>query len=69
MMTKPMVVGTPTFRDYEDYKYGKAWADGWNAAMKFIFAKELESERAKQLRANFRLVTGNEEQNMIKEME
>lgn len=58
MMTEPTFVGTPTFRDYEGYKYGKAWADGWNDAMEFIFAEEVESERAKQLRANFRLVTG-----------
>ena len=47
MMDKPVFVGTPTFRDYEDYKYGKAWADGWNDAMEFIFAEEVESERAK----------------------
>lgn len=55
-MDKPVFVGTPTFRDYEDYKYGKAWADGWNDAMEFIFAEEVESERAKQLRASFRVV-------------
>ena len=61
MMGKPMFVGAPTFRDYEDYKYGKAWADGWNDAMEFIFAEEVESERAKQLRENFRLVTGEGE--------
>lgn len=61
MITKPMFVGTPTFRDHESYKYGKAWADGWNDAMEFIFAEETESERAKQLRANVRLVRGNGE--------
>lgn len=59
MMDKPVFAGTPTFRDYEGYKNGKAWADGWNDAMEFIFAEEVESERAKQLRANFSLVTGN----------
>ena len=58
MMTKPMFVGTPTCRDYESYKYGKAWADGWNDAMEFIFAEEVKSERAKQLRDNFRVVKG-----------
>ena len=60
MMTKPMFVGTPTFRDYESYKYGKAWADGWNDAMEFIFAEEVENERAKQFRDNFRVVEGGE---------
>ncbi len=58
MITKPIFKSAPTFRNYEDYLYGEAYTKGWNDAMKFIFAEETESERAKQLRANFRLVRG-----------
>ena len=59
MITEPMFVGTPTMRNYDDYKYGKAWADGWNDAMEFIFAKELQSKRAEQIRANFKIIYSN----------
>ena len=60
MITEPRFVGTPTYRNYEDYKYGKAWADGWNDAMEFVFQTEIESERVKQMRSNFKLISSAE---------
>ena len=60
MITEPMFVGTPTLRNYDDYQYGRAWSDGWNDAMEFIFGEELHSKRAEEIRANFRLEKNDE---------
>ena len=57
-MDRPQFVGVPMARNYDDYKYGEAWADGWNDAMEFIFAEELQSDRSKQLRESFKIVEG-----------
>lgn len=40
MITKPLFKSAPTYRNYDDYKYGEAYTQGWNDAMKFIFPED-----------------------------
>lgn len=47
MIKEPMWKDPPTFRPYDEYVKGVAFTDGWNAAMKYIFAEELEKEKCK----------------------
>lgn len=48
MITEPIWVEMPrTCRDYDEYIKECARARGWNEAMAFIFAQELEEENKK----------------------
>lgn len=47
MIKEPMWKDPPTFRPYEEYVKGVAFTEGWNAAMEYIFAEELEKEKSK----------------------
>lgn len=53
MIKEPMFISPRTFRDYEQYKTDCARASGWNEAMEFIFAEELEVERTRTIREKF----------------
>ena len=37
MKISPMYISAKTYRNYDDYKESIAYADGWNAAMDFVF--------------------------------
>lgn len=56
MIKEPMFISPRTFRDYEQYKTDCARASGWNEAMAFIFAEELETERTRTIREKFFVV-------------
>ena len=56
MIKEPMFISPRTFRDYEQYKTDCARASGWNEAMAFIFAEELETERSRTIREKFFVV-------------
>lgn len=56
MIKKPMFISSRTFRDYEQHKTDCARASGWNEAMAFIFAEELEAERTRIIRDKFFVV-------------
>lgn len=47
MIKEPMWKAPPTFRPYEEYVKGVAFTEGWNSAMEYIFAEELEKEKCK----------------------
>lgn len=53
MITTPVFKSTPTYRNYDDYKYGEAYTQGWNDAMKFIFSEE-EAQRKQAYIDNLR---------------
>ena len=44
MIKEPMFISPRTFKGYEQYKTDCARASGWNEAMAFIFAEELEAD-------------------------
>lgn len=56
MIKEPMFISPRTFRGYEQYKTDCARASGWNEAMAFIFAEELETERSRTIREKFFVV-------------
>ena len=56
MIKEPMFISPRTFRGYEQYKTDCARASGWNEAMAFIFAEELETERTRTIREKFFVV-------------
>lgn len=56
MIKEPMFISPRTFRGYEQYKTDCARASGWNEAMVFIFAEELEAERTRTIREKFFVV-------------
>ena len=56
MIKEPMFISPKTFRGYEQYKTDCARASGWNEAMAFIFAEELETERTRTIREKFFVV-------------
>ena len=47
MLKEPLYKSTPTFRNYDDYHDAEQYTQGWNDAMRFIFAEE-EKEKQKQ---------------------
>ena len=60
MYKKPIFISPRTFCNYEDFALDSARAEGWNDAMRFIFAEELEAEKeneATKLREKFYLIT------------
>lgn len=61
MIKEPMFISPRTFKVYEQYKTDCARASGWNEAMAFIFAEELETERTRTIREKF-FVVENEPQ-------
>lgn len=69
MIKHPSFMSPPTYRNYDYYKCGEAYAEGWNDAMRFIFGQELQNEadriqneEAERLRASFKVITGKERQ-------
>ena len=56
MIKEPMFISPRTFKGYEQYKTDCARASGWNEAMAFIFAEELETERSRTIREKFFVV-------------
>ena len=56
MIKEPMFISPRHFRDYEQYKTDCARASGWNDAMAFIFAEELETKRTRTIREKFFVV-------------
>jgi hypothetical protein len=56
MIKEPMFISPRTFRGYEQYKIDCARASGWNEAMAFIFAEELETEHTRTIREKFFVV-------------
>lgn len=50
MIKEPLFKSTPTMRTYEKYKWADAYTQGWNEAMRFIFAKEIIEERRKNMK-------------------
>ena len=56
MIKEPMFISPRTFKGYEQYKTDCARASGWNEAMAFIFAEELETERTRTIREKFFVV-------------
>lgn len=56
MIKEPMFISPRTFKDYEQYKTDCARASGWNEAMAFFFAEELETERSRTIREKFFVV-------------
>ena len=67
MIKEPMFISPRTFRDYEQYKTDCARASGWNEAMAFIFAEELETERTRTIREKF-FVVENEQTERSEQM-
>ncbi len=45
-----------TFRDYEEYKLGIAYVNGWNDAMDAIFPEEAEKRRIEQMKKKLYVV-------------
>lgn len=56
MIKEPMFISPRIFKDYEQYKTDCARVSGWNEAMEFIFAEELETERSRRIREKFFVV-------------
>ena len=60
MYKKPIFISPRTFRSYQDFTLDSARAEGWNDAMRFIFAEELkeqEDNMVTKLRDSFYLIT------------
>ena len=62
MIKEPMFISPRTFKGYEQYKTDCARASGWNEAMAFIFAEELETERTSAIREKFFIVENEPKQ-------
>ncbi len=60
MLKEPMFLEPCTFRDYHRFELEQARVRGWNEAMEFIFAQELERKRVEQTRASFSILDGSE---------
>ena len=56
MIKEPMFISPRTFKGYEQYKTDCARASGWNEAMAFIFAEELDTERTRTIQEKFFVV-------------
>ena len=52
----PIYRDPPTFRDYEDFRIGIAYTNGWNAAMDAIFPEEAEKRRVERMKKNLRVM-------------
>lgn len=61
MITKPLFKSAPTYRNYDDYKYGEAYTKGWNDAMRFIFPEDKTTNaHCQQTKANILTIGGLE---------
>lgn len=57
MLKEPLYKSTPTFRNYDDYHDAEQYTQGWNDAMRFIFAEEEKEKQKQQQKQQFKLIT------------
>lgn len=56
MNETPIYIDPPTFRDYEDFRLGSAYTNGWNDAMDTTFPEAAEKRRNEEMKKNLRVV-------------
>ena len=66
MIKEPLFIEPRTYRNYDDYRQEVARARGWNEAMEFIFAQELEATRAANRRSQMHLISCREHLETVK---
>ena len=67
MLKKPIFLGTPTYRDYQDWHDASLYCKGWNDAMHEIFdsneekLKKMREREIKEIKETFTIYQGDKE--------
>lgn len=62
MRDKPSYMSAPTLRNYEDYHDAEQFAEGWNAAMDYIFPESKKAREREAVRKNLKLLEAESEE-------